>query len=82
MHYFIQFYRSPSQTKDEFHTFKSNLKLNLEALLCGNPFLTVMIGDFNAKSKDWWLNDMTSFEGAELEFLTSQSGLFSLDSHK
>ena len=50
---FIHLYRSPSQTQDEFQTFRSNLKLNLDALLCSNPFLTVTIGDFNAKSKDW-----------------------------
>ena len=49
--------------------------LNLNALLCGNPFLTVMIGDFNAKSKDWCSIDITSFEGSELDFLTSQFGL-------
>ena len=69
---FIHLYRSPSQTQDEFQTFKSNLKLNLDALLCGNPFLTVMIGDFNAKFKDWCSIDITSFEGLELDFLTSQ----------
>ena len=48
---------------------------NLDALLCSNPFLTVMIGDFNAKSKDWCSIDITSFEGSELDFLTSQFGL-------
>ena len=31
-----------------------------------------MIGDFNAKSKDWYSIDITSFEGSELDFLTSQ----------
>ena len=71
---FIHIYRSPSQTQDKFQTFKSNLKLNLDALLCGNPFLTFMIGDFNATSKDWYSIDITSFEGSELDFLTSQFG--------
>ena len=50
---FIHLYRSPSQTQDEFQTFKSNLKLNLYAFLCGNLFLAVIIGYFNSKSKDW-----------------------------
>ena len=72
---FIHLYRSPSQTQDEFQTFKSNLKLNLDALLCENPFLTVMNGDFNAKSKDWCSIDIASFEGSEHDFLTSQFGL-------
>ena len=31
-----------------------------------------MIGDFNAKSKDWCSIDVTSFESSELDFLTSQ----------
>ena len=75
---FIHLYRSPSQTQEEFQTFISNLKLSLDALLCGSPFLTVMIGDFNAKSKDWCSIDITSFEGSELDFLTSQFGLLQI----
>ena len=66
---FTHLYRSPSQTQNESQTFKSNLKLNLDALLCGNPFLTLMIGNFNAKSKDWCSIDITSFEGSEFAFL-------------
>ena len=72
---FIHLYRSPSQTQDEFQTFESNLKLNLEALLCSNPFLTVMIGVFDAKSKDLRSNYVASFEGLLLEILTSELGL-------
>ena len=75
---FIHLYRSPSQTQEEFQTFISNLKLSLDTLLCGNPFLIVMIGDFNAKSKDWCSIDITSFEGSELDFLTSQFGLLQI----
>ena len=69
---FIHLYRSPSQKQDEFQEFKSNLEINLEALSANNPFLTVMIGDFNAKSSNWYLNDVTSFEGSQIEFLASQ----------
>ena len=46
--------------------------MNLEALSINNPFLTVMIGDFNAKLSNWYLNDITSFEGLQIEFLASQ----------
>ena len=69
---FIQRYRSPSQKQDEFQEFKSNLEMNLDALSTNNPFLTVMIGDFDAKSSNWYLNDITSFEGSQIEFLASQ----------
>ena len=75
---FIHLYRSPSQTPEEFQTFTLNLKLSLDALLCGNPFLTVMIGDFNAKSKERCSIDITSFEGSKLDFLTSQFGLLQI----
>ena len=37
-----------------------------------------MIGDFNAKSKDWCSIDITSFEGSEHDFLTSQFGLLQI----
>ena len=46
--------------------------MNLDALLANNPFLTVMIGNFNAKSSNWYLNDITSFAGTQIEFLASQ----------
>ena len=69
---FIRFYRNPSKKQDESQEFKSNLEINLDALSANNPFLTVMIGDFNAKSSKWYLNDVTSFEGSQIEFLASQ----------
>ena len=31
-----------------------------------------MIGDFNAKSSSWYLNEITSFEGSQIEFLASR----------
>ena len=69
---FIYLYRSPSQKQDEVQEFKSNLEINLDALSANNPFLTVVIGDFNAKSSNWYLNDVASFEGLQIEFLASQ----------
>ena len=35
------------------------------------PFLTLVLGDFNAKSKSWYAHDRTNPEGAKIEFLTS-----------
>ena len=34
-----------------------------------------MIGDFNAKSKQWYKIDITSFEGSQLQLITSKFGL-------
>ena len=43
-----------------------------------NPFLTIMIGDFNAKWSNWYLNDITSFEGSKIEPIASQFALFQI----
>ena len=46
--------------------------MNLDALSTNNPLLAVMIGDLNANSRNWYLNDITSFKGSQTEFLASQ----------
>ena len=34
-----------------------------------------MLGDFNIKSKNWYINDEIIPEGTKIEFVTSQYGL-------
>ena len=65
-------YRFPRQKQDEFEAFNPNLEMNLDTLSTSNPFHTVMIGGVNAKSSNWYLHDMTSFEDSQIEFLASQ----------
>ena len=72
---FIHLYRAPSQFQDEFHDFLRNLEMNLDDSFNSNPFLTIAIGDFNAKSKNWSEGDRSTIEGSKIEFLTSQFGL-------
>ena len=48
--WFNCFIFSPSQSQDELETFLKSLELNLDITLANNPFLTVVLGDFNAKS--------------------------------
>ena len=67
---FISWYRSPSQTQDEFEKFFDNLELNLETLYQNSPFLIVLIADLNAKSKSWYSHYKTSHEGNEIEIVT------------
>ena len=50
----------------------------LDALAQKNPYLITAIGDFNAKSKTWYSQDQTSFEGNTIENITSQFGLHQL----
>ena len=40
-----------------------------------NPFLVVLLGDFNAKSSNWCKNDITTNEGKILENISSQFAL-------
>ena len=72
--HFITLYRSPSQSHDEFNSFIKNLQLNLDKATTFNPYLVVVLGDFNAKSCNWCINDKTDFEGAKIDTLTSQNG--------
>ena len=43
-------YRSPSQSSEEFVTFLSNFELLLDYITNCNPFVSMIIGDFNARS--------------------------------
>lgn len=52
---FISLYRSRSQTKDSFHSFRENLELNFDSVASKNPFLIVLLRDFNAQSETWYL---------------------------
>ena len=65
----ISLYRSPSQSKEEFESFADNLELNLDSLALRNPYLIVVLGDFNAQTKGWYSLG-TRFDG-----ITSQFGL-------
>ena len=48
---FVAFYRSPSQNQDEFDSFSKNLEITLDKLALNNPFMLLVIGDLNRKSK-------------------------------
>ena len=51
---FISLYRSPNQRKGELENFIRNFELNLEHIVNKNPFLIVVLGDFNARMQDWY----------------------------
>ena len=75
---FVALYRSPSQSQDEFEKFAKNLELNLDTVSANNPFLTVVLGDFTAKSNLWYKNDKTTNEGSKIDGIASQFGLHQL----
>ena len=54
---FLCLYRSPSQTRDIFETFADNFELTLDTIINKNPFSVVALGDFNAKTTNWYKNE-------------------------
>ena len=49
--------------------------MTLETLVQKGSFLTTIIGDINAKSRNWCCHDKTSFGGSTIESIISQFGL-------
>ena len=74
----VALYRSFSQNQDEFDSFSKNLEITLDKLALNNPFMLVVIGDLNAKSKNWYPLDRTTYEGNIIETITSHFGLHQL----
>ena len=75
---FVALYKSPSQNHNEFDSFSKNLEITLDKLALNNPFMLVVIGDFKAKSKNWYPFDRTTYEGNIIETITSHFGLHQL----
>ena len=71
-------YCSPSQSQREFEHFF----LSLENLLCNirskDPAFTVLLDDFNARSKSWWVHYTTNKEGTQIESISSLYGFSQL----
>ena len=43
---FITLYRSSSQSRDQFESFKENLELNLESAVQNDPFVEVVLNEW------------------------------------
>ena len=67
----VFFYRSPSQTSSQFNIFQYNLdKIPNDVKQLGSSYL-IMLVDFNAKSKTWWTNDITTSEDFDIWFASA-----------
>ena len=71
-------YRSPSQNNDEFHLFLTNLERLFSDINKRKRTLSVVTGDFDARSSYGWSHDTNSTEGANLFSLTSLNDFFQL----
>ena len=68
-------YRPPSQTQDEFETFLKIFELTLDKIHENNLFMTIVLGDFNAKSNNRYKSDITSLEGSKIDIIANSYGL-------
>ena len=66
---------SPSQSHNKFSSFITNLASTLQATTLRKSFLTMVLGDFNAKNKLWFDQENTSYEGSILSDIMAQYGL-------
>ena len=71
-------YRSPSQNNSEFVSFLSNFEQLLRDISKCKPTVSVIRGDFNARSSSWWSEDIHTSEGTNLYSLTSSNGFSQL----
>ena len=69
---FITLYRSPNQCQDTFESSINNFELSLDSVVVNNPFLTVVLGDFNVKTSLWHNKDITAYEGSKIDGVTFQ----------
>ena len=71
-------YRSPSQNNREFDSFLLNFEQLLSDISTRKPTVSIITGDFNARSSSWWSDDINTSEGTNLYSLTSSNGFSQL----
>ena len=64
--------RSPGQSYDELSNFVTNFESTLHAITLKKLFLTMLLGDFNAKNKLWFDQKNTTYERSILQDLMAQ----------
>ena len=70
---FFSLYQSPSQSSDSFEEFADYLQLSVDKISNQSQFLTVVLGDFNTKSSNWYKVDETKYEGSKIDAVTTWS---------
>ena len=71
-------YRSPSQSINEFDSFLSNLEKLVSEINNRKPALSIITGDFDARSQSRWSNDINTKERSKLFALSSSNGFSQL----
>ena len=73
--YIAVLYRSPSQTSSTFNYFLLTFEKMLQEISAFKPDFSIILGDFNARSKSWWKSDIDTNEGTKIDAVTSSYGL-------
>ena len=71
--FFTCFYRSPSQSHDEFENFCPELNLLLTNTNINQPARSIFIDYFNAKCSKWCSNDKNNIAGLEIDSITTMA---------
>ena len=72
------FCRFRSQNNSEFDAFLLNIEQLLSNLSKRKPTMSIITGDFNARSSSWWSDVIDTPEGTNLYWLTSSNGFSQL----
>ena len=72
------FCRFLSQNNREFDAFFLNIDQLLSNLSKRKPTMSIITGDFNARSSSWWSDVIDTSEGTHLYWLTSSNGFSQL----
>ena len=76
--YLVVSYSSPNQNNNEFNEFLTNFERLLNHVKQLKSSFLVILGDFNARSKSWYSDDITTYEGSNIDSLTTTHGLHQL----
>ena len=71
-------YRSPSQSSRGFDSFLLNFEQLSSDISMHKATVSIITGDFNARSFSWWSDDINTLERTNLYSLTSSNGFFQL----
>ena len=71
-------YRSPSQSNREFNSFLSSFEQLLSEISRRKPTVSIITGDFNARSSSWWSDGTNTLEGTNLYSRTSSNNFSQL----
>ena len=52
--------------------------MNLDEATHFNPFVVVVLDNFNAKFYNWCIDDKTNFEGAKIDTLIPETGIYQI----